>query len=207
MHIITPLPGVFHPRSDTWLLADIVRQQDALRGADVLELGTGSGAIAVSAAKAGAGRVTVVDVSRRALATAWLNARINGVRVTPRRGDLFAPVDGERYDIVVSNPPYLPSRDIPARGAARAWEGGGPDGRSILERICADVPRHLKPGGTVLLVHSSVNGVSRTLAALEDAGLRTSIIVRERGAVGPLLAERMPDLEEEEIFVVRGRMP
>jgi len=207
VHIITPLPGVFHPRSDTWLLADIVRQQDALRGADVLELGTGSGAIAVSAAKAGAGRVTVVDVSRRALATAWLNARINGVRVTPRRGDLFAPVDGERYDIVVSNPPYLPSRDIPARGAARAWEGGAPDGRSILERICADVPRHLKPGGTVLLVHSSVNGVSRTLAALEDAGLRTSIIVRERGAVGPLLAERMPDLEEEEIFVVRGRMP
>ena len=207
MHIITPLPGVFHPRSHTWLLADIVRQQDALRGADVLELGTGSGAIAVSAAKAGAGRVTVVDVSRRALATAWLNARINGVRVTPRRGDLFAPVDGERYDIVVSNPPYLPSRDIPARGAARAWEGGAPDGRSILERICADVPRHLKPGGTVLLVHSSVNGVSRTLAALEDAGLRTSIIVRERGAVGPLLAERMPDLEEEEIFVVRGRMP
>jgi len=207
VHIITPLPGVFHPRSHTWLLADIVRQQDALRGADVLELGTGSGAIAVSAAKAGAGRVTVVDVSRRALATAWLNARINGVRVTPRRGDLFAPVDGERYDIVVSNPPYLPSRDIPARGAARAWEGGAPDGRSILERICADVPRHLKPGGTVLLVHSSVNGVSRTLAALEDAGLRTSIIVRERGAVGPLLAERMPDLEEEEIFVVRGRMP
>jgi release factor glutamine methyltransferase len=205
VHIITPLPGVFHPRSDTWLLAEVVRQQDALRGADVLELGTGSGAIAVSAAKGGARRVTVVDVSRRALATAWLNARINGVRVTPRRGDLFAPVDGERFDIVVSNPPYLPSRNIPTRGAARAWEGGGPDGRSILERICSAVPHHLNPGGTVLLVHSSVNDVSRTLDALEHAGLRASIIARERGSVGPLLAERMPDLEEEEIYVVRGR--
>jgi release factor glutamine methyltransferase len=205
VHIITPLPGVFHPRSDTWLLADVVRQQDALRGADVLELGTGSGAIAVSAAKGGARRVTVVDVSRRALATAWLNARINGVRLTPRRGDLFAPVDGERFDIVVSNPPYLPSRDIPTRGAARAWEGGGPDGRSILERICSAVPRHLNPGGTVLLVHSSVNDVSRTLDALEHAGLCASIIAREHGSVGPLLAERMPDLEEEEIYVVRGR--
>ncbi len=206
MHIITPLPGVFHPRSDTWLLAEIVRRQDALQGADVLELGTGSGAIAVSAAKGGARRVTVVDVSRRALLTASLNARINGVRVLPRRGDLFDPVGDERFDIVVSNPPYLPSRAIPRRGAARAWEGG-PDGRTILERICAEVPRHLKPGGAVLLVHSSVNGVSRTLDALEDAGLRAGIIARERGSVGPLLSERMPELDEEEIYVVRGRLP
>lgn len=206
VHIITPLPGVFHPRSDTWLLADVVRGQDVLQGAEVLELGTGSGAIAVSAAKGGARRVTVVDVSRRALATAWLNARLHGVRVVPRHGDLFEPVQGERFDLVVSNPPYLPGSAIPVRGAARAWEGG-PDGRSILERICADVPRYLNPGGTVLLVHSSVNGVSRTLDALEEAGLRAGVIARERGAVGPLLADRMPELEEEDIYVVRGRLP
>ena len=206
MHIITPLPGVFSPRSDTWLLADVVRRQDELQGAEVLELGTGSGAIAVSAAIGGAHRVTVVDVSRRALATAALNARINGVRVVPRRGDLFEPVAAERFDIVVSNPPYLPSDGIPSRGASRAWEGGGPDGRSILERICCDVAKHLKPGGTVLLVHSSVNGVSRTLDALQDAGLRAAVIARERGDVGPLLAARMPDLHEEEICVVRGRL-
>lgn len=196
---------MFSPRSDTWLLADVVRRQDALEGAEVLELGTGSGAIAVSAAKGGARRVTVVDVSRRALVTAALNARMNGVRVVARRGDLFAPVEGERFDIVVSNPPYLPSAAIPARGAARAWEGG-PGGRSILERICADVRRHLKPRGAVLLVHSSVNDVSRTLDALEEAGLRADVIARERGSVGPLLAQRMPDLDEEEILVVRGRL-
>lgn len=207
VHIITPLPGVFHPRSDTWLLAEIVGRQAALPGADVLELGTGSGAIAVSAAKGGAREVTVVDVSRRALLTAALNARLNGVRVRPRRGDLFAPVAGERFDIVVSNPPYLPSRTIPRRGASRAWEGGGADGRSILERICANVSQHLKPGGTVLLVHSSVNGVSRTLEALERGGLQADVIARERGRVGPLLAARRPDLDEEEICVVRGRMP
>ncbi|CAA9473120.1 MAG: Peptide chain release factor N(5)-glutamine methyltransferase [uncultured Solirubrobacteraceae bacterium] len=206
MHIITPLPGVFTPRSDTWLLAEVVRQQDALPGAEVLELGTGSGAIGVSAAKGGARRVTVVDVSRRALVTASLNARLNGVRVVARRGDLFAPVQDERFDIVVSNPPYLPSQRIPTRGASRAWEGGGPDGRSILARICAEVPRHLNPGGSVLLVHSSINGVQRTLDALEDGGLQAAVIARERGSVGPLLAERRPDLDEEEIYVVRGRL-
>lgn len=205
MRIITPLPGVFRPRSDTWLLANVVRDEDAVRGAEVLELGTGSGAIAVSAAKAGAGRVTVVDVSRRALATAWLNARINGVRVTPRHGDLFEPVRGERFDIVASNPPYLPSDRVPRRGASRAWEGGK-DGRSIIERICANVAAHLKPGGSVLLVHSSVNGVARTLDALEATGLDASVVLREPGTVGPLLAAKMPELDAEEIYVVRGRV-
>lgn len=205
VHIITPLPGVFHPRSDTWMLADVVRRQDALQGADVLELGTGSGAISVAAAKGGAGSVTAVDVSRRALLTAWLNARLNGVRVRPRHGDLFAAVGDERFDIVVSNPPYLPSRHVPKRGAQRAWEGGA-GGRAILERICAGVARHLRPGGVVLLVHSSVNGVSRTLDGLEQAGLRADVVARERGPTGPLLSERMPGLEEEEIYVVRGRL-
>ena len=205
MHIITPLPGVFHPRSDTWLLAGIVGRQDTLRGADVLELGTGSGAIGVAAAKGGARSVTVVDVSRRALVTAALNARINGVRLRPRRGDLFAPVDGERFDIVVSNPPYLPSAAIPARGARRAWEGGD-DGRALLDRICAGVGAHLRPGGTVLLEHSSINGVSRTLDALERGALRADVITRERGPTGPLLSAVMPELDEEEICVVRGRL-
>jgi release factor glutamine methyltransferase len=127
------------------------------------------------------------------------------VRVTPRRGDLFSPVAGERFDLVVSNPPYLPSSDLPRRGAARAWEGGA-DGRALLDRICADVGRHLRPGGTVLLVHSSVNDVSRTLDDLEHSGLRADVIVRQRGPTGPLLRATRPDLEQEEIYVVRGRL-
>ena len=203
---IIALPGVFTPRSDTWMLADVVRAQEAARGADVLELGTGSGAVAVAAAQAGARSVTVVDVSRRALVTAALNARLNGVRVTPRHGDLFAPVAGERFDLVVSNPPYLPSRRIPTRGAARAWEGGS-DGRAVLERICAGVADHLRPGGTVLLVHSSVNDIARTLDALEQGGLRADVVARKRGPLGPLLKAKLPGLDEEEIYVVRGRRP
>ena len=203
MRIIT-LPGVFYPRSDTWLLADVMREQAPPRDADVLELGTGSGAVAVAAAQEGARSVTVVDISRRALLTAGLNARLNGVRVIPRRGNLFAPVAGERFDLVVSNPPYLPSDAIPTRGAARAWEGGA-DGRALLERICAGVAEHLRPGGSVLLVHSSVNDVSRTLDALEQAGLSADVVAREHGPTGPLLREKRPDLQEEDICGVRGR--
>ncbi len=204
MRIIT-LPGVFTPHSDTWLLADVMRRERPPRDADVLELGTGSGAIGVAAAQCGARSVTVVDVSRRALVTATINARLNGVRVTPRRGDLFAPVAGRQFDLVLSNPPYLPSDDIPSRGPSRAWQGGGGDGRALLERICADVADHLRPGGTVLLVHSSVIDVARTIEALEEAGLEADVVHRETGPLGPLMAAKRPDLDEEEMYVVRGR--
>src|ERR671933_1581281 len=109
MRLMT-LPGVFRPRPDTWMLAAHLRAQ--LRpGATVLDLCTGSGALAVTAARAGAGAVTAVDVSRRSVLTVRLNARLNGVRVRALGGDLFAPVRGERFDVIVSNPPYLPSAD------------------------------------------------------------------------------------------------
>ncbi len=201
------------------MLADVLTAQVELSGSEVLELGTGSGAIAVSAARGGAGHVTAIDVSRRALLCAWLNARLHGVRVELLRGDLFAPVRERRFDFVVSNPPYLPAPAaergdrLPARGAARAWEGGN-DGRRLIERICAQVGYHLKPRGTVLLMQSSVNGIDRTLSALEAGGLRADVVARRRGPLGPILRSRAQSLrergllgprDEEELVVVRGR--
>lgn len=201
------------------MLADILTAQAELEGSDVLELGTGSGAIAVSAARGGAHHVTAIDVSRRALFCAWLNARRHGVRVEVLRGDLFAPVRERQFDFVVSNPPYLPAPDaehgdrLPSRGAARAWEGGS-DGRRLIERICAQVGHHLKPRGTVLLMQSSVNGIDRTLSALRDGGLRADVIARRQGPLGPILKSRAQSLrergllgerDEEELVIVRGR--
>jgi release factor glutamine methyltransferase len=213
MRLVT-LPGVFRPRSDSWMLARQLCAQ-IRPGASVLDLCTGSGAIAVAAAMAGAGPVTAVDVSRRAVATAQLNARLNGVRVRGRRGRLFEPVAGERFDAIASNPPYLPAEDheLPARGPQRATDGGR-DGRVLLDAICAQAPAHLKPGGAVLLVHSSVIGVERTAELLERAGLRVDVLERHHGPFGPLLTARAelleargllaPGVREEDVVVVRG---
>ena len=99
MRLLT-LPGVFRPRPDSWMLADVLLPPDAR----VLDVCTGSGLLAVTAALCGA-RATGVDVSRRAVLCAALNARINGVRVRGLRGDLFAPVEGECFDAIVANPP------------------------------------------------------------------------------------------------------
>ena len=213
MRILAP-PGVFRPISDTWMLADALRRE--LRpGATVLDVCTGTGAIAISAARAGA-RATAVDVSRRAVLAARLNARINGAEVRVLRGSLFEPVDGERFDFIVSNPPYVPSADgeLPRRGLRRAWDAGT-DGRVLLDRILSEACRHLRPGGSVLVVQSTIIGEGATLELLRHGRLAAEVIERRRGPLGPLMSGRRQHLEahgllrpgqdEEELLVIRGR--
>src|SRR5690242_1547384 len=140
---LLPLPGVFQPPSDSWMLTECLRRERLAPGAAGLDLCTGSGVLAIAAAMHCGARMTAVDVSRRAVAAVWLNARLNGADVRPVRGDLYGPVRGRRFDLIVSNPPYLPTPDgeIPERGLARAWEGGR-DGRAFIDRICADAAQH-----------------------------------------------------------------
>jgi release factor glutamine methyltransferase len=216
MRILT-LPGVFQPRGDCWMLAAVMREHGLARGARVLDVFTGSGALAIAAARAGASGVTAVDLSRRAVLTARLNARLNGVHVRALRGDLFEPVAGERFDVILANPPYVPGDDVlPAHGAARAWEGGR-DGRALLDRLCEHAPRHLAPGGTLLIVQSSLCGEAETLAALARRGLHAQTLARHRGPLGPLVrasAELLeargllaPGERTEELQAIAGRLP
>ena len=210
------LPGVFAPRSDSWMLAAAIALE-ASEGQSVLDLCCGSGVIGIAAAKSGA-EVTAVDISRRAVLTARLNARRNGVRVRGIRGRLFDAVGSERFDFIVSNPPYVPAPDggIPARGPERAWDAGA-DGRVLLDEICEQAPRHLRPGGAILLVHSSLIGVEPTLKSLAAGGLEATISERHEGPLGPLMRERMALLRErglledeqetEEIVVIRATAP
>jgi release factor glutamine methyltransferase len=154
-------------------------------------------------------KVTAVDVSHRAVVNTALNARLNGVSVKAVRGDLDGPVAEERFDLIVSNPPYVPAATerLPTRGPERAWAAGR-DGRALIDRICRVAPAHLDAGGRVLLVHSSLCGTDLTLAALGRAGLEGEIAASERGPLGPLMAaqaERLGGASEEHVVVVDGR--
>ncbi len=217
MRILT-VPGVLRPPTDTRLLAGVVRDRALAPGASVLEVFSGTGALAVSAALGGARTVTAIDISRRAALNTRLNASLNGVRVRALRGDLFEPVTGERFDLILANPPYLPSAEdrLPRRGPARAWDAGS-DGRMLLDRLCAEAPEHLTAGGRILIVHSSISGERATFEALASAGLESSLHARERGPLGRLLSERAdllerrgliaPGAREEDLLVVEGRRP
>jgi release factor glutamine methyltransferase len=187
------IPGVFRPRSDSRLLARVLAAV-VQPGQAVLDPFAGSGLLAVTAALAGA-KATAVDLSRRAVFCARLNGLINGARIRARRGDMFAPVLGERFDVIVANPPYLPAAsDAEPRSAARAWEGGI-DGRRVLDRLCRTVVAHLTPAGRLLVVHSSVCGPEATAGNLDRAGMDVDVIARERGPLGPLLRHRAHALE------------
>ncbi len=210
------LPGVFAPRSDSWLLAAVARREPLPAGARVLELCAGPAFAGVSAAR-GRASLTTVDVARRAVLNARLNGWLNGVPTTARRGDLFAAVgDDERFDLILANPPYVPGPPPPDSGPQRAWDAGE-DGREVVDRICAGAARHLRPGGTVLLVHSDIIGADTTLDAYTATGLAADVAARERGPLGPLLRERRAELEargqlmpgqlDEVVMVLRGRVP
>jgi release factor glutamine methyltransferase len=183
----------------------------------VLDLCSGSGVLAIRAALRGAGEVWAVDVSRRAVLATRAGARLNGVRVHAVRGDLFGPVAGRRFELIVSNPPYVPGPEerLPTRGLTRAWEAG-PRGRAFLDRICDHAHEHLLPGGRILLVHSSLCSETETTARLNEHGLRARVIARYRGPLGPLLRARaewlrsqalLSDALEEEIVIVRAERP
>jgi release factor glutamine methyltransferase len=206
------LPGVFRPRSDTWMLARAAAAERA--GGRILELCAGPAFAGVAAARPAGAHLTTVDVSRRAVLNARINAWLNGVAIDARRGDLFTAVAGERFDLILANAPYIPGPPPPAHGPARATDADA-DGRAVLDRICAEAPAHLNPGGAVLLVHSEVCDGDATLTALADGGLETDVVERHRGPLGPLLTERRAQLEArgqlapgqqfEDVLVLRGR--
>ncbi|KOT40747.1 methyltransferase [Streptomyces caelestis] len=216
---VTPLapPGVYAPQEDTELLAGALSDESVPENADVLDVGTGSGALAVEAARRGC-RVTAVDVSRRAVCAARLNALLAGVPVRVRRGNLFAPVRGESFDLILANPPYVPAPgggSLP-RGAARAWDAGG-DGRLVLDRICREAPALLRPGGVLLLVQSALSDPGLTVGGLRTAGTKAAVIRRRRIAFGPVVRGRQRWLrergllsvtdDEEELVVIRAELP
>jgi release factor glutamine methyltransferase len=133
-------PGVYAPQADTYLLARALRAEGVGAGMDVLDVGTGSGALALLAAGLGA-RVAATDISWRAVAAARINAVRTGRRVQVRRGDLTDPVGTRRFDVVVSNPPARARVPGPGAGGARPrWPGTRGGTGASWWTVCAPAP-------------------------------------------------------------------
>lgn len=188
-------PGVYRAEDDTSLLIRVMDLGYA-KGRRVLDIGTGSGALAIAAACGGATSVTAVDLSLRSVTATKLNSWLHRVSVQVVRGDLLEPVADRQFDLVVANPPYVPSETatLPRHRKARCWDAG-PDGREVVDRICSGVRDVLAPGGDVLLVQSELTGIEPTLEAFAKAGLQARILTRARIPFGPVLQARAPMLE------------
>ncbi|WP_329198915.1 HemK2/MTQ2 family protein methyltransferase [Streptomyces sp. NBC_01435] len=212
---LVTLPGVYAPQHDTQLLMAALEQEDIGPETAVLDIGTGSGALAVRAAQLG-GRVTAVDIAPQAVATARLNAMLHRRRITVRRSDLLSAVSTRRYDLVLCNPPYVPAPDAAPRGASRSWNAGS-DGRAVIDRLCSGAPSVLRRGGVLLMVHSGLCDAGSTLDRLKGAGLDAVVRSRVRVPFGPVLLSRIRWLRErelvdtdetnEELVVIRAERP
>lgn len=156
------------PRPETELLVELALQRlPAMGNRCVLDLGTGSGAIAIAiASERPAAVVTAVDQSVRALDV----ARKNAARWVPDRirflqGDWFSPVQGERFDLIVSNPPYIAANDGHLSTGDLRFEPtsalvAGKDGLDCIRRISAEARRFLVPGAWLLIEHGQSQGAA-----------------------------------------------
>ena len=179
--------SVLVPRPDTETLVETALTL-APAPAAILDLCTGSGVIAVSLAHDRPGaRVVATDVSAAAAAVARKNAERNAVadRVDVRVGDLFAPVAGERFDLIVSNPPYIATAVIATLSAEVRREpilalDGSADGLAFYDRIAAEAVAHLVPGGVLALEHG-FDQADAVAARLTAAGFTEVTLVRDLG--------------------------
>jgi release factor glutamine methyltransferase len=155
-------PAVLIPRPDTeHVVLECLRLAKEMPEPHIVDLGTGSGAIAVAVAKQHKGaRVTAIDLSPDALAVAQRNAAKHGVaeRIRFLQGDLFEPIPlGERFDFVLSNPPYIPHEDLAKLPpGVRDYEphlalDGGPGGYVVFGRLVDQARNYLKPGGYLVV--------------------------------------------------------
>lgn len=163
-------------------------------GERMLEIGAGFGLAAVLAAKAGA-LVVATDVVDDAVHAIRTNAALNGVAIDGRVGDCYAPVTGERFDLICTNPPQMPTPPGRERlDAAAAADNGGRDGWEILDRVIAGAPAHLRPGGRIVFTIFDFLGRKTAFAKLEAAGFLPAVLGTETQAFPRIGYERLEHL-------------
>ncbi len=175
LRIATP-DGVYPPSDDTYLLADAIEltPKDSF-----LEVGCGSGYITINAAMI-ASRVVAIDIILEALQTTLRNAQENGVAgINTAQGDLLTAIHPKkRFSVIAFNPPYLPA-DTDSSDLDFALVGGLA-GTELTERFLTQAAEHLTTGGSVYVVASSLANIKRVGEAIEDVGLKPSVVATKK---------------------------
>ena len=176
-------------------------------GERVLEIGGGLGLAAVLMARDGA-QVTATDVVPDAITAMRTNAALNGVTIDARLGDGWDPVGNERFDLVCTNPPQMPTpagRD--REDAEAAADNGGVDGWALLDRVIAGAPAHLERNGRLIFSIFDFLGLENAHAKLEAVGFTLRVLARETQSFPRIGYERLDHLrsiDREATLPARG---
>ena len=175
--IINTDDNVYIPAEDSYLLADNLEIKE---GQSVLEIGTGSGIVAMYASRL-TDKITVTDINFDACELARKNFEDNGIKnIEILFGNLFEPVENRKFDVILFNTPYLPTEenDIIDDDLNYAFDGGA-DGRKVIDPFLYEVKNHLNDNGKVQLIQSSLSNIPKTLDILEKEGFRCEITASE----------------------------
>jgi release factor glutamine methyltransferase len=173
-------PGVFHPRyfGSSSILANFVSSLP-LHGKSFLDLGCGTGVVALCAARAGADAIGV-DINPTAVRCTMANATRNKLHVDARLGDLFSSVPGTQFDVIAWNPPFLPGEP---RTPAEAAFYGGPN-FDVIRRFSVGVRCHISPGGPIYTILSADVATEEIERLFRSEGFAITRVHSERWGLG-----------------------
>lgn len=175
--IIDTEETVYKPAEDSYLLADNL---EISSNDKVLEIGTGSGIVAMYASKL-SNNITATDINLDACELASRNFEKNCIEnIEVLFGDLFEPVKNRKFDVILFNFPYLPTDndDIIDDNLNYAFDGGL-DGRKVIDRFLNEVKNHLNEKGKVQIIQSSLSDNNKTMDKLEELGFVVEIAAKE----------------------------
>ncbi|WP_295591103.1 HemK2/MTQ2 family protein methyltransferase [uncultured Methanobrevibacter sp.] len=175
--IINTDDNVYIPAEDSYLLADNLEIKS---GQSVLEIGTGSGIVAMYASKL-TDDITVTDINFDACLLAEKNFKDNGIEnIEILFGNLFEPVKNRKFDVILFNTPYLPTEDDEVLDDTINYAfDGGLNGRKVIDLFLNEVGNHLNDGGIVQMIQSSLSGNEETLEKLDHLGFIAEIAASE----------------------------
>ena len=175
--IINTDDNVYIPAEDSYLLADNLEIKS---GQSVLEIGTGSGIVAMYASKL-TDDITVTDINFDACLLAEKNFKDNGIEnIEILFGNLFEPVKNRKFDVILFNTPYLPTEDDEVLDDTINYAfDGGLNGRKVIDLFLNEVGDYLNDGGIVQMIQSSLSGNKETLEKLDHLGFIAEIAASE----------------------------
>jgi release factor glutamine methyltransferase len=175
--IINTDDNVYVPAEDSYLLADNLEIKE---GQSVLEIGTGSGIVAMYASRL-TDTITVTDINSDACLLAERNFKDNNIKnVEILFGNLFEPVENRKFDVILFNTPYLPTEDDEVIDDTINYAfDGGLNGRKVIDIFLDEVGNHLNDGGIVQMIQSSLSGNQETLDKLDELGFIAEIKASE----------------------------
>jgi methylase of polypeptide subunit release factors len=175
-HTVVP---ALRPSEYTAALIQVLRAEpDKVCGASVLEIGSGSAVVLAALGALGAASLCGVDIEHDAVeAGGLLLGELGHAGAELHQGDMWLPVAGRHFDLIVANLPHFPMAAVEVSGRLPTWSSGGSDGRWLLDAFLEGLPAHLAPGGRSVITHNAFVGLERSREIAGQHGLEFRVVL------------------------------